>query len=95
MIQPPSYILLIPQAMATDPRFTHLRSPVTIEHSPVKCPKCGSDCWIGPKQKFMASLTGMQTRCYTCILEDERYIGFDIVSLNPGIENVPRRNGQA
>jgi hypothetical protein len=72
-----------------------VRSPVTIEHTLVPCPSCGTDGWIGPKQRVAAVLGAGTVLCVLCMVKDPELMGaaWEYRSLNPGIEDVPRRNG--
>lgn len=87
-------IAIVPHTLVRDPRFAHLRSPVTIEHTLIKCPHCGRDCWTGPRQLETAKAGGGQLACYFCIMESGLFDRDSIVGVNPDIEDVPRRNGQ-
>lgn len=93
-------IILINQDLASDPEINEiLRAkgmlhPISIEHSPWCCQRCSADCWIGPKQKLLATLTGLETVCYRCTFKDPEFAAPDevpVVSLNPDIVDVPRR----
>ncbi len=66
----------------------------SIEHTITQCDKCGRDCWIGPKQKIMATLSGIPKQCTLCILHQGDALGvhqYDLVGLNPDEDKIPRR----
>jgi hypothetical protein len=48
------------------PELQHLKNPVTIEHTIWKCERCGTDAWIGPKQRLAVTLQGHEAVCYRC-----------------------------
>lgn len=88
--QPPRPIVgMVPQGVDRDPRFAHLRNPVTVDHSPWACERCGAACWIGPTQKALVTgPAGAEAICFGCAAKDGRDIA---VTLNPDIEDRPRR----
>lgn len=89
-------IAICPQSLAKDARtFEGVLNPVTVDHSPWACDRCGADCWIGPKQKLLAALGQAEAVCYLCIFADPELkaavTGQSMVSLNPTIDERPRR----
>lgn len=91
--RPPRPVVgMVPQGIDRDPRFADLRNPVTVDHSPWTCERCGAACWIGPRQKDM--VTGparAEAICFGCAASDGRDIG---VVVNPDIDGRPRRGRQ-
>ncbi len=87
-------IAIINQDLARHPDLAHLKSPVTVLHTPYECPRCKEDCWIGPKQLAFADTGNGEVLCYKCLFADPevRAMGtLPTVTLNPGIEDAPRR----
>ena len=70
-------------------------SPVSIDHALWDCERCHQKAWIGPKQKLAVTVQGCEAVCYRCIFADpalsEALMGGGMVSLNPGIDQRPRR----
>lgn len=95
-MNPESIILVLNNDLAQDPRIAHV-NPVSVEHTLIQCPRCHEDCWIGPQQKCLALASalngGPQVRCYKCVLKDPETRGLltEMISLNPAIEDAPRR----
>jgi hypothetical protein len=85
-------VLMVSQREAQNPEVLTAANVVSIEHSPMDCHRCGTACWVGPRQKIMATLGGAEAICYGCFLKDPDLKGqIPVVSLNPTIDNVPRR----
>lgn len=91
-------IPIYPPAMFKDPKIIEatrgIRSPVTIEHSLTPCDRCGESGWIGPKQRQMAEAGVGDVLCIYCMVKDPEFQAAGVVpmvSLNPDIEQVPRR----
>ncbi len=85
-------IAIINADLARHPDFKNVKNPVTIEHTPYKCPKCSDDCWIGPQQLSMATLGGGEVLCYKCLFKSGMLRGnVPVVALNPDLEDAPRR----
>lgn len=65
-------------------------NPVTIEHTLTQCSECGDDCWIGPKQRLIATFQGYPIVCYTCthLITGGRH---EVQGTNMSIEDVQRR----
>jgi len=93
-------IPIYPPAIFKDPRVIEatrgLRSPITIEHSLIDCSRCGEPGWIGPKQRAAAQSETAEVICIYCFGKDpdvQAGSTFPMISLNPDIESVPRRDG--
>lgn len=95
MVPTHKIIAIFPTELQTDPKWGDLpESPVTTEHSLIQCPRCDRDCWIGPKQRVMATLGGGEALCVFCIFSDpglKEQATWPIVAINPRIDEVPRR----
>ncbi len=93
-IYPPE-LLQLPEIQAAI-REGRISNPVSIEHSLIACSRCGQQGWIGPKQRQFAEERGSEILCIVpCLAGDQRAMEAvqrgNIASLNPDIENVPRR----
>lgn len=89
-----SIIMVIPAEATKMPELADFRSPISIEHTLITCPRCRRDSWIGPKQKLMHVLNGQEILCMICVVEDRTINMHGVVAANMGIEDVPRRVGQ-
>ena len=88
------FLMVIPVEATHDPEMAKFRSPISIEHTLIQCPRCNRDCWIGPKQKLMHALAGHDILCMNCVVADPTINLNAVVTANLGIEDVPRRVGQ-
>jgi hypothetical protein len=90
---------IYPPAMFTDPamiemmRRDNIPSPISIEHSLTTCTRCRGDGWIGPKQREVAAAGLATVICLYCITKDPELRSMAMITLNPEIDQVPRRFG--
>ena len=88
---------IYPPALLKEPKIVaaiergEMHSPVSIEHSLIKCTRCHRDGWIGPKQREFAATGGGEVVCIYCIRAEPGLKSAALLALNPGIEDVPRR----
>jgi hypothetical protein len=86
--------VIYPCGLENHPGLAGMQSPVTVEHSIIKCPRCERDCWIGPAQRRVVKLGGAEALCVLCMIIDEEVCAQEVlptIALNPDIDNVPRR----
>jgi hypothetical protein len=92
-------ILIYPPEMFRDPaiieamRAHGLPSPISIQHSLTACDRCGKSGWIGPKQREAAAAGFGEVVCFYCLTENPPDAEMGVISLNPDIDQVPRRVG--
>ncbi len=94
-----SIILVYPPALFRNPQVVELmreqgmQSPISIEHSLTACERCDEQCWIGPQQLAVARRGLGEVVCFYCLMKDPDAAGsMGMISLNPDIDDVPRRS---
>lgn len=92
-----AFIPIYPPKIFKDPRVAEalrdLQSPVSIHHTLIPCGQCGESGWIGPKQRAMADAGDGEVICVYCLMKHPDFRGeIPMISLNPDIDQAPRRN---
>jgi hypothetical protein len=71
MLEQPRYFSIIPPNMAKMRQYQGADVPQpSVEHTLVKCDRCGGDGWIGPGQLAGLTFGGGTKICYWCLFKE-------------------------
>lgn len=90
MEQPKKIIAMCPVHTAGLPKHVKLPTP-SIEHTIKPCDRCRRDCWIGPAQLLMKTMTGAEALCYWCLVPLTKYADIELTSLDASADTKLRR----